>query len=196
MRTRRQRVEVESPPTPSAAATTMAGPSSPTYSPPLAASPDYRPQSPDYRPPPLSEHGRPLQSPDYRPPPLSDHGRPLQSPDYRPPKSPQSQRSGVQQPVYRPRTPPMAMSHPNYGPPGPPPGPPPSHRHPYTAGRQGAGGRRNNRGSGNHRVGIPQTLAAQLLAWIPPHVWHQQGMHPPLPFGAEHEYLGGLPPRP
>ena len=42
----------------------------------------------------------------------------------------------------------------------------------------------------------PTDTGSAALAWIPPHVWHQQGMHPPLPFGAEHEYLGGLPPRP
>jgi hypothetical protein len=38
-------------------------------------------------------------------------------------------------------------------------------------------------------VGIPQGLAAQLIAWIPQSVWNEHGMHPPLEMGKEREYF-------
>ena len=38
-------------------------------------------------------------------------------------------------------------------------------------------------------MGIPQSLAAQLIAWIPESVWQQHGMHPPLEMGKEREYF-------
>ena len=55
--------------------------------------------------------------------------------------------------------------------------------------------RQRNRGgagkapSSNYRVGIPQSLACQLLSWIPEDVWNAHGMHPPLEMGKERTYF-------
>lgn len=188
MKTRRQRVTVESPTAPAPAQSP--GPRSPNYD----RSPNYIPMqpSPDYGPP---------KSPNYDPPKSPYYGAAVHSPEYQPMLSPAYRSMAPiqsSQPIYRPRTPPP-LTHPYAPPPPPPPppaGPPPGGQH-YTAGRSGNhnNGRRFNRGA-TQRNGIPPGLAAQLLAWIPSHVWNQHGMHPPLPFGAEHEYLGRLPPRP
>ena len=43
--------------------------------------------------------------------------------------------------------------------------------------------------SSNYRVGIPQSLACQLLSWIPEDVWNAHGMHPPLEMGKERTYF-------
>jgi hypothetical protein len=49
--------------------------------------------------------------------------------------------------------------------------------------------RTRNYNNGGGRGVLPPSLAAQLLTWIPKHVWNEQGFHPPLKMGTEREYF-------
>lgn len=49
--------------------------------------------------------------------------------------------------------------------------------------------RNRNYNNGGGRGGPSPSLAAQLMTWIPKHVWNEHGFHPPLKMGTEREYF-------